>query len=146
MSEDKRLKIKNLSVYLTEIDSFLRATAGTDDIFEAYSISEAIMERKDVIGPLEEAEKMFGKYALTGTGDPKETSSIMMNQRTGQMTLQAELLKLKADAMWAIAQAVELEEEIKKATPEELEAAKEDNPEEVADEEIEGSLVIDSDE
>ena len=137
MSEDKRVKLKNLSVYLTEIDSFIRSTAGTDDIFEAYSIAEAIMERKDIIGPLEEAEKMFGDYAATGKGDGKEPSSLMMNPRTGRMTLQA-------DAMWAIAQAIALEEEIKKATPAELEAAKSDDVKEFADEESEGSVILDS--
>ena len=142
MSKDKRVMLQNLSVYLTEINTFIRATAQTDDIFGSYSFSEALLERQDVIGQLEEAEKAYGKYALTGTGDPTETSSIVMNPRTGRMTLQAELLKLKAEAMWAIAKARELEEIMKEATPAELEADKNDQPEVANDEELEEALIL----
>ncbi len=142
--KDKRVMLKNLSIYLTEMDSFIRATAYTDDVFQSYSFSEALLERQAVIGVLEEAQSSYGKYALTGTGSPDEKSSLVMNPSTGRMTLQAELLKLKAEGLWAISKARELEEEMKKATPAELEKDLSDNPEVTTDEETEDAIIMSS--
>ena len=85
----KELQRLRTASALTNVMTFLRATAASRDFFEGYSLSEAIQERLDLIGG--------GSYVATQAPE-------------GTPTLLAELDLLEASGLEAIATAREFEE------------------------------------
>lgn len=85
----KELQRLRTAAALTDVMTFLRATAASRDFFEGYSLSEAIQERLDLIGG--------GSYVATQAPE-------------GTPTLLAELDLLEAAGLGAISAAREFEE------------------------------------
>jgi len=109
-SPSQALSAAVISEELSNVIDELRAWARTSDIFSGYSFSEAIQDRIDRIGSMDDAENVYEQAN-------EETGEKLRAAHRGIPTLQARLLNLEARGLAAIEAAKEIEKVIDTNVP-----------------------------
>ncbi len=92
----EQVRAARVDIALQEVVTFIIERAGTNDFYLGYSLLEAMQDRIDTIGSLDEAEDLYKQETSDGA------SRLLRRTRSGAPTKQAELLALKEKGLKAI--------------------------------------------
>ena len=100
----ERVRAARVDIALQNVLDFIHQHAVTNDFYMGYSLVEALQDRIDTIGSLEESKNVFGRQTTEGK------SGLLTRTRSGRPTKQAELLALEESGLAAIKEAKDLAE------------------------------------